>query len=107
MSDLEKDFILQTDASERGVGAALLQKYREEICPVVCASKQFLPRDQKNSTIERECLAIFYGVKNSRIICMANNSFCKLTINLCHIYMRIRVQTQEFLDGPCFGKILG
>ena len=38
-----------------GVGAALRQKYGEEFFPDAYASKQLLPREQKYSTMKREC----------------------------------------------------
>lgn len=63
LPDLHKPFILQTDASCEGVGAILLQ---EENCikhPVAFASKKLLPRERNYSTIEREALAIVWGVQ--------------------------------------------
>ena len=61
---------LMVDASQRGLGAALLQPdkqqdgdYSRELRPVVFASKS-LSKSQKNYvSIEREMLAITYGIK--------------------------------------------
>ena len=63
MPDHDKQFILRTDASDVGVGAILLQEYPEGVFPVAYASKKLLPREQNYSVIERECLAVVFGVK--------------------------------------------
>ena len=58
--DFTRPFILQTDASERGVGAVLSQRSAEqgEEHPIAFFSRKLLPREEKYSTIEKECLAI-------------------------------------------------
>ena len=57
--DFGKPFILQTDASDRGVGAVLSQANEiGEEHPIAYFSKKLLPREQKYSTVEKECLAI-------------------------------------------------
>ncbi|XP_013382645.1 uncharacterized protein LOC106153310 [Lingula anatina] len=63
MPDFSRSFILRTDASDVGVGAVLLQKYDDELFPVAYASKKLLPREKNYSVIERECLAVVFGVK--------------------------------------------
>ena len=63
LPDLSKQFILRTDASDVGVGAVLLQQYDDGIFPVAYASKKLLKREQNYSVVERECLAIVFGVK--------------------------------------------
>ena len=62
--DFEKTFILQTDASNYGVGAVLSQTDGEGVDhPVAYFSRKLLDREQKYSTIEKECLAIKLAVK--------------------------------------------
>ena len=63
LPDLDKEFILQTDASETGVGAALLQEHEDGVFPIAYASKKLLKREQNYSVIERECLGLIFGVK--------------------------------------------
>jgi len=63
LPDLEKEFILQTDASNDGIGAILLQKEDGVKHPIAFASKKFLPREKNYSTIERECMAIVWGIQ--------------------------------------------
>ena len=61
--DFSKQFILQTDASERGVGAVLSQiDDDKQEHPVAFFSKKLLPREERYSTIEKECLAIKLGI---------------------------------------------
>ena len=57
--NFEQTFILQTDASNYGVGAVLSQADAEGLDhPVAFFSRKLLDREQKHSTIEKECLAI-------------------------------------------------
>ena len=57
--DVSKTFIVQTDASDRGVGAVLSQVQEDgQEHPVGYYSRKLLARDQRYSTIEKECLAI-------------------------------------------------
>ena len=59
----QEEFILQTDASSnQGVGAVLTQRGdNSEEHPVVYFSRKFLPREERYSTVEKECLAIKLG----------------------------------------------
>ncbi|KAK3880810.1 hypothetical protein Pcinc_014731 [Petrolisthes cinctipes] len=51
-----------TDASQHGLGAVLLQYFDGQPHPVAYASRKLLDRERKYSTIEREALAIVFGV---------------------------------------------
>ena len=44
--NLEKEFVLQTDASNDGIGVILLQEDMGVKHPVAFASKKFLPREK-------------------------------------------------------------
>lgn len=63
LPDIDRPFILRTDASENGIGAVLLQQFDDEKFPVAFASKKLLDRERRYSTIERECLAVVWAVK--------------------------------------------
>lgn len=55
--EFSKIFILQTDASDHGIGAVLSQRDQDgDDHPVAYYSRKLLPRELK--TIEKECLAI-------------------------------------------------
>ena len=62
LPDLDSVFILRVDASDTGVGSVLLQEHGEEKFPVAYASRKLLPREQKYSVIEKECLAIVWAI---------------------------------------------
>lgn len=59
---LDDQFILRTDASKVGLGAVLLQEQDGEKQPIAYASRKLLPREQRYSTIEKECLGIVWGI---------------------------------------------
>ena len=64
-------FYLQTDASERGIGAVPSQvDSNGKDHPVAFFSKKLLPREQRYSTIEKECLAIKKGIQVFRTYLM-------------------------------------
>ena len=63
LPDFSKEFVLQTDACNDGVGGILLQEEDGVKHPVAFASKKLLPRECHFSTIEKECLAIVWAVQ--------------------------------------------
>ena len=66
--DFNRPFILQTDASNRGVVAVLSQINAErEEHPVAYFSRKLLEREEKYSTIEKECLAIKLAIQAFRV----------------------------------------
>ena len=57
--DVSKTLIVQTDASDRGVGAVLSQVQEDgQEHPVGYCSQKLLARELRYSSIEKECLAI-------------------------------------------------
>ena len=57
--DTHKPVIIQVDASQKGLGAALLQ----DGCPVTFASKALTPTEQHYANIECEMLACVFGAE--------------------------------------------
>ena len=56
--DFSKTFVLQTDASDRGVGAVLSQCGEDgEEHLIGYYSRKLLPREEHYATVETECLA--------------------------------------------------
>lgn len=49
---------MQTDALETEVGAVLSQLQENEEYPIIYISRKRLPREQRYSTVKKECLAI-------------------------------------------------
>ena len=63
LPDMQKPFILQTDASAKGIGAALMQEDDGIKKPILFWSRKLKTAEQNYATIERECLAIVEGVR--------------------------------------------
>ena len=63
LPDLTQPFILRTDASDVGLGAILLQDHDGKRFPVAYASRKLLPREQRYAVMERECLAVVWGIR--------------------------------------------
>lgn len=64
---MNREFILNTDASASAIAAILTQKYDGIEHPVCYVSRTLNTAEQRYSTIEKECLAIVYAVKKYRI----------------------------------------
>ena len=65
--EFDRRFLLQTDASDRGVGAVLSQLGQDGLdCPITYFSRKLLPREKRYATIEKECLAIKLGIQAFR-----------------------------------------
>jgi hypothetical protein len=62
LPDLSKTFILRSDASEKGLGAVLLQEMLGEKFPIAYASKKMTECQRRYSVMEKECLAIIWAV---------------------------------------------
>jgi hypothetical protein len=56
-------FKLQTDASDSGIGAVLLQIYPEGDRPIAYLSKKFTPAQRKWSPMEQECYAFICALQ--------------------------------------------
>ncbi|GFO25735.1 Zinc finger protein [Plakobranchus ocellatus] len=63
LPDVNKKFVLRTDASDRGLGAAFMQENKGTLFPVAYASKKWTDRERKYSVTERKALAIVWGMK--------------------------------------------
>ena len=63
LPDPVKTYYLQTDASNTGISAVLMQKHDEKLFPVCYASNKLSSAERNYSTIEKECLAVVWGIK--------------------------------------------
>ena len=61
--DYSLPFVIQTDASEIGLGVVLSQVVMGVEHPICFLSRQLLSREKNYSTIEKECLAIVWGIQ--------------------------------------------
>lgn len=65
---MERQMVVQTDASNRGVGAVLSQIGEDgEEHPVIYISRKLLPREERYSIVEKECLAVVWAVQSFQI----------------------------------------
>ena len=82
LSDMTKDFILRTDASDMGVGAVLLQDHDGQLFPISYASKKLSKRERAYATMEKEYLALVWGINKFHIyLHMVASLPSKLIIN--------------------------
>ena len=58
--------MLQTDASEVGLGAILYQIHDGMEYPVTFVSRKLLPREKNYTTIEKVCLAVKWAIEKLR-----------------------------------------
>ena len=62
--------ILQTDASQKGLGAVIVQNST----PVMFASRALTGSERNYQNLEKECLATIWGMDNSTTFYMARSS---------------------------------
>ena len=62
LPNFSKQFVVETDASDQGIGAVLMQDNH----PIAYLSKPLGPRNQALSVYEKECLAILLAIEKWR-----------------------------------------
>jgi len=79
--DNNQDYIINTDASVKAIGAVLMQRDKEGRSNIVStASRVLTPAEQKYTTCEFELLAIVYALRKFRIYIHGH----KVTLNTDH-----------------------
>lgn len=63
LPNFEREFVLRTDASDRELGAVVMQEHDGKLHPVAYASRKLLPQKTAYSTIEKEALALVWGIE--------------------------------------------
>ena len=64
--DFSKKFILQTDASGKGMGAVLEQEFDDGRHPILFISQKLSETECNNAVVEKKCIAIVWAVKTLR-----------------------------------------
>ena len=67
LPDVSKPCVLRTDASRVGVAAVLLQENDRKLYLVGYASKKLNLTDARYPIIGKECLAVVWGIKRSKL----------------------------------------
>ena len=121
--DQRKPLVLQVDASPRGIGAALIQ-YKGV---VAFASKSFTETEQQYSNIERESLAIVFGLErfhhyafgrlvivntdHKTLVSNSKKSMASMSPRLARMMLRIKaysidIQSKQGRDIPLADALL-
>ena len=66
--DFEKTFFLATDASNTGLGAALLQEVDGKLMPISYASRTLNSAEQNYSVTKREALAVVWALRHYKYL---------------------------------------
>ena len=64
--DFNREFIIQTDASNIGIGVVMAQKKGDGMHPILYFSRKFTDSKRKFCTTEKECAAIIFAIKKLR-----------------------------------------
>lgn len=59
----EGELILQTDASDFGLGGALLQRVGDQLFPIIFVSKTFTAAQSRWTTTDKEMFAVVYSIR--------------------------------------------
>ena len=98
--DFDLPFVLQTDASDRGVGAVLSQADTEGVDhPIAYFSRKLLPRKEKYATVEKECLAVKLAVEAFCVYLLGRHFTIRQITDCWSGWTGLRVTTPSSLDG--------
>jgi len=76
-ADINKDYILETDASDKVISAVLLQEDSNgDKHPIAYASKTLNSAQCNYSTTEKECLALVWGLEHFNSYCEGHSFTC-------------------------------
>lgn len=64
--DFERPFVLQVDASNDGLGAALTQRVDKSEIVIAYASRLLTKQEKNYTTTEKDCLALVWAVRKFR-----------------------------------------
>ncbi|KAM0066244.1 putative nucleotidyltransferase, Ribonuclease H [Helianthus debilis subsp. tardiflorus] len=73
LPDLHQPFIVETDASSKGIGAVLMQNHH----PLAFISKPLSPKQQALSVYDKELLAILFAIKQWHYYLISNHFIIK------------------------------
>ena len=98
--DFTKEFYLATDASSTGLGAVLLQKRKCRMRVISYASRVMTSAEKNYSTTERECLALFWGLKKFKHLILGY----KVNLLTDHKPLLDLYKKREFINNSKFNR---
>ena len=63
LPDLSKPYVVVTDASNHGLGAALCQRVNNKLVVIEYASRSLIDAEKNYTATEKECLAIKWAAE--------------------------------------------
>jgi hypothetical protein len=100
LPNFKKQFVVETDASDKGVGAVLMQDNH----PIAYLSKALGPKAQAMSAYEKECLAVIMAVTKWRSYLQHQFTIATDHKSLVHLGEQ---KLQKGLQQKAFIKLLG
>lgn len=101
LPDFSQPFVVETDASSKGIGALLMQERK----PLAYLSKALAPKHLGLSVYEKELLAIVHAVSKWRSYLMGAHFIIKTDHQSLKFFMEQRLST--FLQQKWLSKMLG
>ena len=98
--DFSKEFYLACDASSTGLGAVLMQKGKGRMRVVSYGSRVMNETERRYSTTERECLALFWGLRKYRHIILGY----RVNILTDHKPLLDLFKKREFINNQKFNR---
>ena len=98
--DFNQEFYLATDASSTGLGAVLMQKRKCRMRVISYASRVLNDTEKRYSTTERECLALFWGLKKYKHLILGY----KVNILTDHKPLLDLYKKREFINNSKFNR---
>ena len=80
--DFKKPYIIQTDASNKGLGYVISQEVDNELRPIKFGGRVLSKSELNYDTTTKELLAIYFCVKQNEVYLMNSNFLSIMTINL-------------------------
>jgi len=96
LPDFSLPFVVQTDASDFGLGAVLAQERDDDLQPVMFASRKLNDAETRYTTSEKECLGVVWAVRKFEVY-LYGQRFILQTDHDCLQYLKASQQSNSRL----------